>query len=88
MKKHLYTVEYNGGESRERAGEACDYMLVWVPNPECEFDEFADEEIGLYAEAPAAEEDETATYEELRAEIIRQAVAAGIEPATLKFWYD
>lgn len=85
MKKHLYTVEYNGGESQ---GRAVDYMHAWVPNPECEFDEFADEEIELYAEAPAVEGDETATYEGLRVEIIRQAVAAGIDPKKLKFWYD
>ena len=83
MKKHLYTVEYSGGESREHAGEACDYMCVWVPDLESEGDE-----IEIYAEAPAVEGDETATYEGLRVEIIRQAVAAGINPETLKFWYD
>ena len=80
MEKHLHTVEYSGGESREHAGEACDYMLVWVPTSE--------DDLELYAEAPVVEGDETATYEELRAEIIRQAVAAGINPETLKFWYD
>lgn len=84
MRKHLYPaykVEYNGGESQKHAGQPCDYMYVWVPDPE-------GNEIEFYAEMPISLEDEAASYEPLKAEIIRQAVAAGIDPARLKFWYD
>ena len=88
-----YKVEYSGGESREHAGKPCDYMYVWLPNPDLEFDEFADDEIEFYAELLIdyeinTPEDETRSYEPLKAEIIRQAVAAKIDPAKLKFWYD
>lgn len=91
--KHIYPaykVEYSG---TGRNGKAYDYMYVWIPNPAHEFNEFEDEFIELYAEVlieyeMETEEDETRSYEPLKAEIIRQAVAAGIDPAKLKFWYD
>lgn len=77
-------VYYNGGESRQHPGKAVDYMLVEI------------EDVELYAEAvnPTWDEasesytDETATYEDLRVEIMRQAVERGIDVTTLEFAYD
>ena len=68
-------VIYDGGESRENPGKAVDYMMTEVHGVE------------LYAEMEPGE-DETATYEPLKAEIIRQAKAAGIDPERLHFWLD
>ena len=77
--KMKYNVEYQGGESREIPGVAVDYMLsnVMVDG----------EEIELYAEKEA-EEDETATYEDLKAMILEQAKEYGIAAESLSFYYD
>lgn len=74
-----YNVEYQGGESREIPGVAVDYMLsnVMVDGDEVE----------LYAEKEA-EEDETATYEDLKAMILEQAKEYGIAAESLSFFYD
>lgn len=69
-------VEYKAGESRKNPGEGIDYMLADVDGVE------------LYAEAEPVEGDETGTYDELRAEIIRQAEENGIDAEKLRFWFD
>ena len=69
-------VEYKAGESRKNPGECIDYMLADVDGVE------------LYAEAEPVEGDETGTYDELRAEIIRQAEENGIDAKKLRFWFD
>lgn len=73
MKK--YEVEYSAGEARN-GNESVDYMLVEINDVE------------LYAEAAPDPEDETGTYEELKAEIIRQAEKNGIDVEALSFLYD
>lgn len=74
-----YNVEYQGGESREIPGVAVDYMLANVM--------VDGEEVELYAEKEA-EEDETATYEDLKAMILEQAKEYGIAAESFSFYYD
>ena len=74
-----YNVEYQGGESREIPGVAVDYMLANVM--------VDGEEIELYAEKEA-EEDETATYEDLKAMILEQAKEYGIAAESLSFYQN
>ena len=69
-----YVVRYEGGESRTQPGRAVDYMLAVVDGVE------------LYAETPAT--DDASSYDELRAEIIRQAAEVGISADQLSFYYD
>lgn len=69
-----YVVRYEGGESRTLPGAAVDYMLAVVDGVE------------LYAETPAT--DDASSYDELRAEIIRQAAEVGISADQLSFYYD
>ena len=57
-----------------------DYMLVEVPILENE-----DENIELYAELPA---DDEKNYDELKAEILRQAKEHGYTEENFTFWYD
>ncbi len=81
MKK--YEVKFDGGESRDTYnGEiiGVDYMLVEVPDLDDE-----DENIELYAELPA---DDEKNYDELKAEILRQAKEHGYAEENFKFWYD
>ena len=81
MKK--YEVRFDGGESRSTYnGEiiGVDYMLVEVPILENE-----DENIELYAELPA---DDEKNYDELKAEILRQAKEHGYTEENFTFWYD
>ena len=73
MKKHI--VEYKSGDSRMSPGTSVDYMIVIV------------DDIELYAEA-VSQDDESATYDELKASIIEQARKHGIDADILKFWYD
>ena len=73
MKKH--TVDYKSGDSRINPGISVDYMIVIVDGVE------------LYAET-AAQDDESATYDELKASIIKQANEHGIGTDALIFWYD
>ena len=68
-------VEYKAGPSR-LSETAVDYMLAEVDGVE------------LYAEAVNFDEDELATYEELKQAIIEQAKAHGIDPERLLFWLD
>jgi hypothetical protein len=53
-----------------------DYMLVEVDGVE------------LYVECDPDDEDETGTYDDLKAEILLQAKEHGIDPGILKFMYD
>ena len=81
MKK--YEVRVDGGESRGTYnGEVIgvDYMLVEVPDLEDE-----NENIELYAELPA---DDEKNYDELKAEILRQAKEYGYTKENFTFWYD
>ena len=81
MKK--YEVRFDGGESRSTYnGEVIgvDYMLVEVPDLEDE-----NENIELYAELPA---DDEKNYDELKAEILRQAKDNGYTEENFTFWYD
>ena len=55
-------------------------MLVEVPDLENE-----DENIELYAELPA---DDEKNYDELKAEILRQAKDNGYTEENFTFWYD
>lgn len=73
MKK--YNVEYSAGEARQGNGSV-DYMLVEIDG------------IELYAEAEQDPEDETATYDGLKAEILRQAEKENIDTEALSFLYD
>ena len=83
MKMKKYEVRFDGGESRNvYNGEiiGVDYMLVEVPSLEDE-----DEKIELYAELPA---DDEKNYDELKAEILRQAKDNGYTEENFTFWYD
>lgn len=77
MKK--YKVTYQGGEGRY-TNEAVDWMMVTI--------ETDDEPIELYAEREMVEGDETANYDDLKADILRQAEENGIDKNSLVFWFD
>ena len=47
-----------------------------------------DEPIEMYAEREMVEGDETATYDDLKADILRQAEENGIDKDSLIFWFD
>ena len=81
MKK--YEVRFDGGESRSTYnGEiiGVDYMLVEVPSLDDE-----DKNIELYAELPA---DDEKNYDELKAEILRQAKEYGYTKENYPVWYE
>lgn len=75
-------VEFMGGESREVAGVAVNYMLGKT--------DLAGESVELYAEValPPEEVPEDFGYDTLKADILMQARALGISPKNLEFWYD
>lgn len=77
MKK--YKVTYQGGEGRYTTA-AVDWMMVTI--------ETDDEPIELYAEREMVEGDETATYDDLKADILRQVEENGIDKDSLIFWFD
>lgn len=77
MKK--YKVTYQGGEGRYTTA-AVDWMMVTI--------ETDGEPIELYAEREMVEGDETATYDDLKADILRQAEENGIDKDSLIFWFD
>lgn len=72
-------IEYMMGLARDGTG-VVDYMLGYVVTEEGV--------IELYAEAPFSDSDETATYDDLRREILEQAVEKGIDGNSLVFCYD
>ena len=75
----MTAVEYTVGMARDGTG-AVDYMLAYVMTE--------DGAIELYAEAPVSDSDETATYDDLRREILEQAVKRGVDTDSLVFCYD
>lgn len=66
-------VFYGGGESRYNSGVAVDYMLAQI------------DDVELYAELEAVEDDEDANYDALKAEITTQAKDAGIDVNEIEF---
>lgn len=72
-------IEYMMGMARDGTG-VVDYMLGYVVTEEGA--------IELYAEAPFAPSYETATYDDLRREILEQAVEKGVDVDSLVFCYD
>ncbi len=81
--KKIKVVVYSAGESRG-SSEAVDYMLANVDGVELyaeAVNETWDEDKQLFT-------DEAATYDTLKEEITRQAVAAGVSPEKLEFYYD
>lgn len=88
VEEDTFEVSYAGGESREVPGKGVDYMIVAAKDAD-------GDDVELYAEMenPTARvidgepvvDDERATYEELKAEIIRQAKEAGVDTGLLDF---
>ena len=84
MKK--YSIGYHNGESRQHPGKACDYMLCFVEDE-------AGAPVELYAEAlepdGSAVDDmaawDYAVFNDLKADIIRQAKDCGIAAEQLVF---
>lgn len=88
----MIDIMFSGGESRQNHELGCNYMIAKYVN-----DYGSDAE--LYAEAlvpdewygtdeiPDADREkfDNASFEELKNEIIRQAIQNGIDPAELKF---
>ena len=68
-------VEYQAGPSRH-SSKGIDFMLADVDG------------IELYAELENLTDDETSTYEDLKAAILEQAKENGIDPESLSFRYD
>lgn len=76
--KHMIKITFEAGTSRN-GDHGVNYMM---PAPGANSPE-------LYAEIPVPEgADEEYGYLTLKDEIIHQAVAQNIDPATLAFWYD
>lgn len=87
MKK--YEVDYCGGESRTNPGISIDYMLCRVTTDDDETIElYAEMENDTWDEERECFDDETATYDELKAAIIEQAEENGIDVDQLHFMYD
>lgn len=74
-------VLYQAGESRYDPSKGIDFML-------CRLDRSEWGDIELYAEADPVEGDELGTYDELKAEILKQAEAEGVPADILRFWLD
>lgn len=75
-------VEYKSGESRLKAKHSVDYMQAIIE------DENGPDTIELYSEAEIVENDETGSYDELKAAILEQAEEKGIPAEALVFWFD
>ena len=81
-----YRVGYYNGASRQQPGKACDYMLCWVKDEDSN-------PIELYAEAlepDSSTVDDMAAWDyvifnDLKADIIRQAKDCGIAAEQLAF---
>lgn len=90
-------VEFNGGESRQNPGVACNYMIAKteVDGEEIELyaeiliDDFCNEHgIDFEDEDFDPEEIDEDVYPVLRKEIVEQAAKYGITEDALKFWWD
>lgn len=82
MKK--YRVDYQTGTSRY-SSNSVDYMLVSVP---AEGMEDIGLEAELYAEEAIVPGNDDANYEALKAEILRLAEEANVDPECLEFSHD
>lgn len=80
-------VDFQGGESRYTAGKAVDYMIASTEIDGQEIELYAESENPTWDEEKEEFEDETATYAELKEEILRQAEEAGIPESSLDFIY-
>jgi len=69
-------VTYQSGESRLNPGKGIDFMIAVVDDAE------------LYAEADPVEDEDTGSYEGLKAEILEQAELHDIAASRLQFWFD
>lgn len=78
-----FKVDYQGGESRYTSGKAVDYMIASAEDIEL----YAEMENPTWDEEKEEYEDETATYHELKEEILRQAKETGIPESDLDFMY-
>lgn len=83
-------VRFEGGECRDATKGSCNYMLATATDGD-------GDEIELYAEAAVSDSPfdngddngfDDYSYPILKAEITRQAVEHGIDPARLKFHLD
>lgn len=70
-----YTVDYKAGESRWNPSKSVDYMMVIADN------------LDIYAETES-EDDEAATYDDLKTDILEQAAENGVAAESLVFCYD
>ena len=75
-----YKVTYGGGESRYGA-ESVDYMLVEADGMEL----YAEAKNDTWNDEKQEYDDDNATYEELKAKIIEQAVRNGIDASLICF---
>lgn len=75
-------VSYKGGQSRY-GQNGCDFMMAEVPSSDGDV-------IELYAERDPGDygDEETATYADLKADILAQAREKGVNSSILHFWYD
>ena len=72
----MYNVIYEGTDSRYNPGKGVNSMQCIVDGLE------------LYAEADPFEHDETTVERILKAEITRQAIMIGLDPADLDFCFE
>ena len=80
-------VRYEIGESRN-GNYAVDYMLATVEINGEEIELYAEEENPTWNAEMEDYEDETATYESLKSEILKQAKEHKVSENELKFMYD
>ena len=81
-----YRVGYHNGESRQQPGKACDYMTCWVKDEDGGSIELYAEMLepdGLVVDDMAAWD--YAIFNDLKADIIRQAKDCGIAAEQLAF---
>lgn len=80
-------VTYQAAESRN-GNYGVDFMICTVSTDDEEIELYAEMENPTWDEEKQEFEDEAATYDELKAEILRQAAEHGIAATALKFYYD
>ncbi len=77
-KKTKILVNYKSGKGRHL--ENADYMHAYIPGYGRHFT--------LYAETLPDPNDEVGTYEELKEEILKQALCNFVDANELMFWFD
>lgn len=80
-------VDYQAGESRTVPTVGVDYMIACVDVDGDQIELYAEMENPTWDEEKEEYEDETATYQELKEEILRQAKETGIPESDLDFMY-